>query len=296
MRIVAVSDTHTQQDRLGRLPPGDLLIHAGDFFFNGMDGAGDASVRGVGRWLSQQCSTARIFIAGNHDMPLQDLGAARVRSIVPGYMEDERVVCEGLRIYGSPLSRPYKHGGETERGDRLGSNNCFQKDSFDRIAGIPDADIDILITHGAPWGMCDEIDGRHVGCPVLMRKVRALRPRLHIFGHVHRQGAQRMVIDRDTVFVNACNLHDFAPCDGGTLYPPIVMDIARKGVGQPREALPGVRTRQEETGPKLVGHGFGLGFDRGLREPRGVRRVWGSDCRGVRGGGRGARGSGVCPG
>jgi hypothetical protein len=167
---------------------------------------------------------------------MQDMGAAKVKSIVPGYMEDEIVVSSGLRIYGSPLSRPYKHGGETERGDCLGSNNCFQKDSFGRIERIPDSNIDILITHGPPHGMCDEINGRHVGCPVLMRKVQALRPRLHIFGHVHRQGAQRIVIDRGTVYVNACSLHDFAPRDGGTLYPPVVIDIAREGIGQQREA------------------------------------------------------------
>ena len=227
VRIVTVSDTHTQEELLVRLPPGDLLIHAGDTLFKGLDKFGNASIQRASAWLTQQRSKKRVLIAGNHDMPLEEIGAAEVKKEFSGYIEDELVTLEGLRIYGSPLSRPYKHGGETEEGDVLGINKAFQTDTFHRVARIPNANVDILLTHGAPEGMSEEVNGSHVGCPVLMRKVRELRPRLHIFGHVHRQGAKRVVIDQDTVYVNACNLHDFAPKEGGELYPPVVIDLAR---------------------------------------------------------------------
>ena len=49
---------------------------------------------------------------------------------------------------------------------------------------------DILITHGPPQGLHDEVDEvysgpRNVGCPHLRRAIERIRPRLHVFGHIH---------------------------------------------------------------------------------------------------------------
>ena len=229
VRIVAVSDTHTQEELL-KVPPGDLLIHAGDALFRNMDSAQNTSIERVSAWLTQQPCRRQILVGGNHEMILDEIGATECKTVFSGYIEDELVEFEGLRIYGSPLSRPYKHGGESEEGDKLGGNKAFQTNTFARVALIPSAGVDVLITHGAPHGILEDVSGMgHVGCPVLKRKVKELCPRLHIFGHVHNQGGKRVFIDGSkTVYVNACNLDDFAPKDGGCLYPPVVIDIAKR--------------------------------------------------------------------
>lgn len=42
------------------------------------------------------------------------------------------------------------------------------------------------LTHGPPAGILDEvIDGTAVGCESLASHMPALRPRLHLFGHIH---------------------------------------------------------------------------------------------------------------
>ncbi|RAH83622.1 hypothetical protein BO86DRAFT_309028 [Aspergillus japonicus CBS 114.51] len=55
-------------------------------------------------------------------------------------------------------------------------------------------DIDIVITHGPPYGILDHVVPNHVsvGCEHLYRAVRRARPRLHVFGHIHEgYGAMR---------------------------------------------------------------------------------------------------------
>lgn len=81
-------------------------------------------------------------------------------------------------------------------------------------AGIP-ADIDLLITHTPPQtlGRLDAIhDGTPVGCEELTRRLtapraepHALRPLLHVFGHIHEaRGVHLLQQEEDeTVLVNA---------------------------------------------------------------------------------------------
>ena len=45
--------------------------------------------------------------------------------------------------------------------------------------------IDVLITHGPPFGILDKFDGRRIGCRNLRAEMKRIRPFLHIFGHVH---------------------------------------------------------------------------------------------------------------
>jgi Icc-related predicted phosphoesterase len=44
----------------------------------------------------------------------------------------------------------------------------------------------------------------HAGCPELLEAIRRVRPKLHVFGHVH--GGHGMVTIDETVFVNAALL------------------------------------------------------------------------------------------
>ncbi len=47
-------------------------------------------------------------------------------------------------------------------------------------------DTDILVTHGPPFGHCDEAPyGGHVGCELLRERVDEFPPKIHVFGHIH---------------------------------------------------------------------------------------------------------------
>lgn len=89
-------------------------------------------------------------------------------------------------------------------------------------AKIPN-DVDVLITHGPPAGILDQtFDGLHVGCKQLLERVKQIKPRLHVFGHIH-EGYGRVEQD-STIFVNAstCSLR-YKPTQ-----VPIVVDVPVK--------------------------------------------------------------------
>ena len=52
------------------------------------------------------------------------------------------------------------------------------------IAAIP-GDTDVLITHRPPARVLDFDGGIHYGANELLYKVCSIRPRLHLFGHIH---------------------------------------------------------------------------------------------------------------
>ena len=62
--------------------------------------------------------------------------------------------------------------------------------------------MDVLVTHGPPYGILDRTArGQRVGCEELLPVVERLRPRLHLFGHIHEAYGQ--VEHNGTRFVNA---------------------------------------------------------------------------------------------
>lgn len=65
------------------------------------------------------------------------------------------------------------------------------------------ASIDVLVTHGPPFGIFDEtIDEIRVGCEDLRIAVQErVKPRIHCFGHIHECGDSISEIDAIT-FVN----------------------------------------------------------------------------------------------
>ena len=62
-KIVCISDTHTHTSDFS-LPPGDILIHAGDFSKTGLP----EEVATFNDFLSKQPFAYKIVIAGNHDL------------------------------------------------------------------------------------------------------------------------------------------------------------------------------------------------------------------------------------
>lgn len=188
-RIVCISDTHGRHEQI-QLPEGDLLVHAGDLLRRGtLD-----ELKRFDAWLAGLPHRHKVVIAGNHDWCFQEEPeAARAALVHATYLQDEGATLDGLRLWGSPW-QPWFHDWafNLPRGEPLRA----------RWALIPD-DVDVLVTHTPPAGTLDLAhDGRHAGCAALeVALATRLRPRAHIFGHIHE--AYGHVQAAGTLSVNA---------------------------------------------------------------------------------------------
>jgi Icc-related predicted phosphoesterase len=191
------------------MPPGDILIHAGDFTFMSKR---PSKVADFDRWLGELPHPTKIVIPGNHDSLVE---AGTVTHLLNATLLINRgMESHGLKIWGSPLTSLY--GGAFGHSDPEDRRRIYAK--------IP-PDIDILITHGPPHGIldCEHMSLVHQGCPVLLEVVKNLKPRLHIFGHVH--GGYGTVTIGPTIFANVAMLTEFGDVDRKPLQLAIAMNV-----------------------------------------------------------------------
>lgn len=193
LAIVAISDTHGLH-RAVAVPPGDVLVHAGDLTRHGtLDELND-----LNEWLGELPHRVKVVIAGNHDFCCQnDEKATRARLTNAVYLCDEALIVDGVTFYGSPW-QPwfYDWAFNLPRGPRI-------RAKWDLIP----PQTNVLITHGPPLGHGDLTSrGKRAGCADLLEVVEQIRPPFHIFGHIH-EGYSVSASSR-TTFVNAsvCNL------------------------------------------------------------------------------------------
>lgn len=195
MKFVVISDTHGLHDEL-IIPKGDVIIHAGDVSRIGRD----SEIIDFLKWFKALDFKYRIFIAGNHDFFFERSSKRLVDGMIPDeviYLNDSGVMIEGVKIWGSPIS-PWFHDWAFNR--RRGENIRKHWDL------IPSG-TDILITHGPVYGIFDKtIHDEYVGCEDLLKKVRELRPKYHICGHIHE--GYGMFNDGITTFINASVLDE----------------------------------------------------------------------------------------
>ena len=195
MKFVFISDTHDQKP-VDSIPDGDFLIHCGDIFGND---SLDNLVR-FNDWMGTLPHKYKIVIAGNHDFLFEnDNKLARSMLTNVTYLQDEAILLEGYKIYGSPW-QPwfYDWAFNLQRGEPLRKIWAL----------IPD-DTDILVTHGPPFGIFDKtvLDNDNAGCEELLKRVQEIKPLVHAFGHIH-EGYGMTKID-GTIFINAsiCNFN-----------------------------------------------------------------------------------------
>jgi Icc-related predicted phosphoesterase len=194
VKIVCISDTHLHHGIT--IPDGDVLVHAGD---GSLRGEGTASWR---EWLASLPHPHKVTIAGNHDHPFQRESGFAVRHVPKGvvYLQDSGFELGGVRFWGAPwtLLSPGKDGAFY-----LPRDGSEVRDAWARV---PEG-TDVLVTHTPPFGVLDRSGwGEHLGCRALLRRVEGVRPRLHVFGHIHSDHGQ--AVRGRTRFVNA------TICDG----------------------------------------------------------------------------------
>lgn len=192
-KIVAISDTHLKHHQL-KVPSGDILIHAGDFSSRGSL----EDLINFNQWLGELPHQFKIVIAGNHDFCFQKEPNESIKLLTNAiYLQDQFIEILGLKVYGSPW-QPwfFDWAFNLKRGFEI-------KAKWDLI---PDS-IDILVTHGPPMGILDKTTGgKAVGCEELIKKILNIKPKYHIFGHIHE--AYGILNQEHTTFINAssCNV------------------------------------------------------------------------------------------
>ncbi len=179
MKIVAMSDMHGQLP--DRVPDCDLLLLAGDLApvdNHALAHQAEWLDQVFRRWLMGLPARKIIGIAGNHDLVFEQEPRWVPRDLPWTYLQDNGTLWEGLRIWGTPWQPWFFDWAFNGGPDQL------QR----QWALIPD-DTDILVVHGPPYGYGDGIPQRQgvrrCGCPHLLERIRAIEPRLVVFGHIH---------------------------------------------------------------------------------------------------------------
>jgi hypothetical protein len=201
IRLVCISDTHTQ--RPASIPPGDVLIHAGDLTNLGTVGDIQAHVD----WLSSLPQLYKIVIAGNHDSFFdprsrreEDVG----RSIQWGqvrYLQHSSTILEFPRQGGRRLH----FYGAPQIPECGGNDFAFQYPRHvDAWSGTIPPGTDVLVTHTPPRHHLDLPAG--LGCDFLRQELWRIRPRVHVFGHVHAGYGRKYVFwdDGQRAFERLC--------------------------------------------------------------------------------------------
>jgi Icc-related predicted phosphoesterase len=187
MKVCCLSDLH---GHLPEVPACDLLLLAGDYCRDHRDVAWYQN--DFRRWIdaiAQRCKV--VGVAGNHDF-IFELRPDLVPEMAWMYLQDSGCEWNGLTFYGSPWQPRFCDW----------AFNADEPELARRWAAIPDG-TDIFLLHGPPHGYGDwsVYDKKHTGSPSLTERIKAVKPRLVVAGHIH---SGHGVYDIDgTTFVNA---------------------------------------------------------------------------------------------
>ncbi|KAG5980069.1 hypothetical protein E4U55_004431 [Claviceps digitariae] len=221
-RIVCISDTH---NCTVKLPEGDVLIHAGDLTNQGSFSEISRAVK----WLEEADFQAKIVIAGNHDITLDETFYSQHGHAFHNNSKTPQSSEECLNLFSASRSITYlNHESATIRLDsakgapltqftvfgspyspRYGQWAFYYDDAVKANPGdasplttiwddIP-FNTDIVVTHTPPRNHGDATtEQRPKGCEALRRALWRVQPRLAVCGHIHDgRGAHRVVWDKD---------------------------------------------------------------------------------------------------
>ncbi|PVH85478.1 ser/Thr protein phosphatase family protein-like protein [Cadophora sp. DSE1049] len=221
--VMVISDTHEHTPNITGMPPVDVLIHTGDLTNFGDLNALRASIK----MLSAIPTELRLVIAGNHDISLDPVRRvenmsdeeyakfhAAALEIMTGWearSNNIHYLSEGtytfclkneakFTVYASPYT-PGSGGWAFRYEPSEDRFNYAQQTAPNRTSiatnPIPPG-VDIVMTHGPPHSILDQVDGQNLGCPNLLRAVSRAKPSMHCFGHIHEgHGATLVTWNQD---------------------------------------------------------------------------------------------------
>lgn len=211
MKAAIMSDTHGRHEEIV-MPQADLLIHSGDFSH------GEESALAFVEWYSSHEARHKILVAGNHDLWVEEIGKEEFKRICEPYgityLEDESVIIEGIKFYGSPWTPLYRNWAFMAEEEELAGH-------WDKI----ETDTEVLITHGPQLGVLDKVMRsympEHLGSRSLERKIQELKKlKYHFFGHVHGESGIKEADEyRNYTSCNAAALYEYNQPRPGVKHP-----------------------------------------------------------------------------
>lgn len=190
------------------MPQVDVLLHTGDLTNFGELEALKKSVKMLGTIEAE----LKLVIAGNHDISLDAIARVENMSddeyakyhkealeIMTGPLAKEAgiiylqegtytfTLCNNatFKVYASPYTagsggwafayKPFE--------DRF--NDSIQTNRTSIATNPIPSGVDIVMTHGPPYSILDQVDSQNLGCPNLLYAVSRIKPLIHCFGHIH---------------------------------------------------------------------------------------------------------------
>jgi Icc-related predicted phosphoesterase len=189
-RACLISDTHSFHRQI-QLESVDILFVAGDFSLRRTE----EELIDFLSWMREQHEGSIVLVSGNHDRYYWK-NTPRFLALMNEYdicyLENSSVDLLGLKIWGSPITAPAL----------TGLKRRFEMDESSRNeiwTTIP-PDVDVVITHCPPFGILDSSEGFSLGCKSLLDRIFEIKPKYHLFGHIH-QSYGRVAL-ASTIFCN----------------------------------------------------------------------------------------------
>ncbi|KAL3463852.1 Metallo-dependent phosphatase-like protein [Aspergillus heterothallicus] len=209
-RFVCVSDTHgyTPSEAGYKLPPGDVMIHAGDLTNQGSK----TELQKTMKWIAAADYEVKIVICGNHDITLDEPFYAENGSRFHNKQSQDPRECMDIVTGASPSIVFLKHQSALVRLSKANGPNTvfkvfgspysqcegnwaflYESDKAEELWRQIPLDTDIVLTHMPPHGHCDRISGEPMGCRALHQNLNRVRPLLAVCGHIHEsRGYERV--------------------------------------------------------------------------------------------------------
>ena len=199
MKIGLISDSHGDHRKYNIPDNLDMIIFSGDCGLYRDEYKNELGVRDFIQWYNNLNIKYKIWVAGNHETSIMK-GLVNPKELSTDciYLENESIEIEGLKIWGSPNSPSFGYGW---------AFNMYPLDLKELYSTIPD-DTDIIITHGPPKYFGDRVTrGDQVGSLSLTDRIRGIKPKLVVSGHIHEDRGIRSMIHElgETLIVNAAS-------------------------------------------------------------------------------------------
>lgn len=215
LRIWHISDTHGYHNLLDVPKDIDVVIFSGDCSNYRDVARNSVEVEDFLYWFSELDVQHKIMVAGNHDTSIESGFISREKIEVKThgikYLYNETYHIDNYMFWGSPFTPSYGEWSFMKKRGKL-------TPLWNTIPEI----LDVLITHGPPKGILDltfDMGGRteQVGDKELWNAVERVKPKFHLFGHVHNCSNSGNIIrnqgvlklnDFPTTFINSSVVHD----------------------------------------------------------------------------------------